>query len=80
MWKISNLAPIGIKLFYSDGALGVVATMLEAKLLALLHDGVVHVDCKLIWDVEDVAELPRVCHIHGQDVRGAGYVHESVAI
>ena len=54
--------------------------MLEAKLLPLLHNRVVDVDCKLIWDVEDIAELPRVCHIHGQDVRGAGYVHKSIAV
>ena len=52
--------------------------MLETKLLPLLHDRVVDVDCKLIRYVEDIAELARVGHIHGQDVRGASYVHESV--
>ena len=79
MWKI-YLAPIGIELLYSDSALGVVATMLETEFLALLHDWVVDMDCKLIRDVEDVAKLTRVSHIHGQDVRGAGYVHKSIAV
>ena len=76
MWA-TNLTPVGVKLFYSHCSLGVVPTVLQTKLLPLFHNRVVNMDCKLVGDVEHVAEFTSVRHVHRQNIRGAGYIHES---
>ena len=72
----ADLAPVGVELLYPNSPLGVVAAVLQPELLARRHDRVVHVDGELVGDVEDVAQLPGVGHVHREDLGGAGDVHE----
>ena len=51
------LAPEGEKLLNSDGSLCVISAVLQTQLLSSLDDGVVHVERKLVGDVEDEAQL-----------------------
>ena len=77
---VQVLAPEGIKFLYSDGSLGVVTAVFQPKLLSRLENGVVDVDGELVWNIEDVTQLPRVSHVHGEDVRGAGNVHMAAGV
>ena len=47
----------------------VVSAVLEPEGLAGLHDAGVDVERELVGDVEDVAQLPGVRHVHRQNFR-----------
>ena len=72
---VEVLTPEGIKFLYSDRSLGVVTAVLQPKLLSRVENGIVDMDGKLVWNIEDVTQLPGVGHVHGENVWGAGNVH-----